>query len=61
MGMGRFILTFYVGIQAFAILLSIFTTLWTGEAVHILNRDDWWMFIVSCGILAICEALEVED
>lgn len=56
--MGRILLSFYVGIQFFAILISIFATFTEGEAVHILNRNDWWMFIVSCGILTISEALE---
>lgn len=56
--MGRAMLSIYVAIQTFAIALSIFATLWTSEAVHILNRSDWWMFIVSCGVLAICEVLE---
>lgn len=56
--MGRAILSIYVAIQTFAIVISIIATFSEGEAVHILDKGDWWMFIVSCGILAICEALE---
>lgn len=55
MGIGRIALTFYVGFNIFAIVASLILPKYT------LDRSDWWMFIVSCGILAICEALEVED
>ncbi len=56
--MGKTILSIYVAAQTFAILFSIGASISEGETVHILTHSDWWMFIVSCGILAICEALE---
>lgn len=56
--MGKTILSIYVAVQAFVIVISMISSISEGEAVHILDKSDWWMFIVSLGILAICEALE---
>lgn len=58
--MGKVILSIYVAVQAFAIVISMVSSVSEGEAVHILDKSDWWMFIASCGILAICESLEGE-
>jgi len=56
--MGKKILTIYVLFQTTVIVVSIILSFISGQAVHFLSRNDWWMFIVSCGILAISEALE---
>lgn len=56
--MGKTILSIYVAVQTFAVVISMVASVSEGEVVHVLSRSDWWMFIVSCGILAICEALE---
>lgn len=58
MGIGRFALMLYVSIEIFVIVLVVIGTLISGKRMHVLDDTDWWMFIVSCGILAICEALE---
>lgn len=57
--MGRSILMFYVVVQTITIGISVIVTFSKGEAYHILTQNDWMLFIIACGFLAMSEALEV--
>lgn len=48
----------YVGLWMVVISISLIGTIYTGEAQQILTRDDWLIFIIACGSLAICESID---
>lgn len=57
--MGRAVLQIYVAICIFMIILSLIATVVDGTAHFVLKSgDDWLIFIIACGALAISEALE---
>lgn len=56
--MGRAFLQIYVAICIFMIILSLIATVVDGTAHFALKSDDWLIFIIACGALAISEALE---
>lgn len=56
--MARIFLKFYVAIVIFMIVLSIFAVLFSGEVHHVLSNDDWIIFIIACGALAISESID---
>lgn len=51
----------YVGFGMFIIALSLIVTVSTGEAYQIFTNDDWLIFIIACGSLAICESIDKKE
>lgn len=56
--MGKVILSVYVILQALTMLMATILSILHGEVVYVFSESNWWMFIVSCGILGIIEVLE---
>lgn len=56
--MARGFLTIYVGLSIFIIILNLLANIFTDSTEQFLSSDDWLIFIVACGMLAICEVLE---
>ncbi len=56
--MARFYLTIYVALHLFLIGLNVIVNFFSEETIHALTKDDWLIFIIACGALAICETLD---
>lgn len=56
--MARVFLKFYVTICLFVLGFSIVKTVASGKAYHVLSNDDWLIFIIACGALAISESID---
>ncbi len=56
--MGRLFLKFYVAINIFVVVINIVVNVVEGETIQYLSNDDWLIFIIACGALAISESLE---
>ncbi len=58
--MARIFLKIYVAIHLLVIVLNVVANI-LGNETQILTRDDWLIFIIACGALAISEALEESE
>lgn len=56
--MGKDFLKIYVGINILVIVFNVISNIFSDEVIQILSKDDWLIFIIACGALAISEALE---
>lgn len=56
--MAGIFLTIYVVINIIIIVLNLVFNIFGDETIEILDGDDWLIFIVACGALAIVETLE---
>lgn len=56
--MARIFLTFYVGLVIFIIVLNLIANIFTESTEQFLSSDDWLIFMVACGALAVCESIE---
>lgn len=56
--MGRIFLKVYVAINLFVLVLNLIINVFGSETIQVLSKDDWLIFIIACGALAISEALE---
>ena len=56
--MGRVFLKIYVGFGILAVLINIISNITTGEREQFLSGDDWFLFIIACSVLAVCETFD---
>lgn len=56
--MAKLFLQFYVALHIFIVVFNIIHNMTGGEFIQILNNEDWMLFIIACGVLAICETLD---
>lgn len=56
--MARIFLLIYVAINIFVLIVNAVSNIFRGETTQVLDKDDWLIFIIACGALGICEAIE---
>ncbi len=56
--MARIFLKAYVAINIVVIVINLVLNILNDTVVHLLGRDDWLIFMIACGALAITEVLE---
>ncbi len=56
--MARIFLLLYVVITIFVLVVNAVSNIFSGETIQVLDKDDWLIFIIACGALGICEAIE---
>lgn len=56
--MARIFLTVYVALNIFIVVVNFIVNVFSDESIQLLSSDDWLIFIVGCGALAICESTE---
>lgn len=59
--MARIFLKIYVAIILSLLVLSFLVNIISKGTIQILTKDDWLIFIIALGALAITEALEESE
>lgn len=59
--MAKNFLNIYVALNISIIVLNVLGNIFNQETTHFLSNDDWLIFIIACGALAIVETLEGES
>lgn len=56
--MARIFLNLYVGLNILIIVVNLIVNATGDEMIQFLSKDDWLIFIIACGTLAIVEEME---
>jgi hypothetical protein len=56
--MARIFLKLYVALNILVVAVNFIVNVFSKETFQFLSNDDWLIFIVGCGALAISESIE---
>ncbi|WP_034757752.1 hypothetical protein [Rossellomorea vietnamensis] len=59
--MAKIFLKAYVAFNILIVAVNVIANLFSEETYQFLSNEDWLIFIVGCGALAICESIEKKD
>jgi hypothetical protein len=56
--MAKNFLKAYVAFNILILLVNVITNLFSEDTYQFLSNDDWLIFMIGCGALAVCESIE---